>query len=87
MLHLSFLKYDDTTGTTTFGHEINTRVFESSLLNSFYDNAVLNILLYTLTNKKEFYKLQMIISEANQSSRIHSESLLFKVALLISVKC
>lgn len=44
MLHLSVLKYDDTTGTTTFGHEINTRVFESSLLNSFYDNAVLNIL-------------------------------------------
>ena len=46
MLKYCFLKYDDTTGTTTFGHEINTRVFESSLLNSFYDNAVLNIIIH-----------------------------------------
>lgn len=46
MLHLSFMKYDDTIGTTAIGHEINTRVFESSLLNNFYNNAVLNIIVH-----------------------------------------
>lgn len=64
MLHLSFMKYDDTIGTTVIGHEINTRVFESSLLNNFYNNAVLNIMhnycAPSLT-RKEFYKLQAII--------------------------
>ena len=60
------MKYDDTIGTTVIGHEINTRVFESSLLNNFYNNAVLNIMhnnnncAPSLT-RKEFYKLQAII--------------------------
>ena len=46
MLHLSFMKYDDTIGITAIGHEINTRVFESSLLNNFYNNTVLNIIVH-----------------------------------------
>ena len=87
MLHLSFMKYDDTIGTTAIGHEISTRVFESSLLNNFYNNAVLNIIVHPHWPKKNFTNCKQLLSEANQSSWIHPEFLLFKVALLISVKC